>query len=142
MTPMASTPTRPWTARPALHHAPARVVVAEDDVEMRRLIVEALRRDGYHVIEASDGAQLLGATSHFEPDQIDLIISDVRMPAFTGLQILAALRHAGQDVPVILMTAFGDDQTRERAEALNAILFDKPFSMDDLRTAVVNMLPR
>ncbi len=125
---------------PTTQHTPPCVLVAEDDAEMRRLVVEALRRDGYDVREARDGGELLGAAS--QSAEVDLIVSDVRMPAFTGMQILAALRDGGSTVPVILMTAFGDDDTRARAETLGAILFDKPFALDDLRTAVMNMLPR
>lgn len=102
---------------------------------MRRLVVETIRRDGYEVAEVDDGGKLLGAAS-----SVDLIISDVRMPAFTGLQILAALREVGNAVPVILMTAFGDDETRRRAESMGAILFDKPFVLSDLRVAVTNIL--
>jgi len=64
------------------------------------------------------------------------------MPICTGLQILAALRDARWRTPVILMTAFGDEAVRRHAEGLDAVLFDKPFEVDDLRTAVANLLPR
>ena len=49
-------------------------------------------------------------------------------------------RKANWQTPVILMTAFGDDSTRRRAEALGAILFDKPFDVDDLRTIALNLI--
>jgi DNA-binding response OmpR family regulator len=64
------------------------------------------------------------------------------MPVCTGLQIVAALRESRWRTPVVLMTAFGDEATRRQAESLNALLFDKPFDVDDLRTAVANLLPR
>jgi CheY-like chemotaxis protein len=120
--------------------------VAEDDAEMRRLVTDALRDDGYEVVELADGGRLLvdiAARLKAEPkgDEIDLIVSDIRMPICTGLQILEALRQAHWRTPVILMTAFGDDATRRQAESLRAVLFDKPFDLDDLRTAVANMLP-
>ncbi len=125
---------------------PFRVLLAEDDAEMRGVVAEALRGDGHDVIELSDGGRLLvdiarrlqaGRTE----DSIDLLLSDIRMPVCTGLQILAALRDAHWHIPVILMTAFGDEATRKHAETLQAVLFDKPFDMDDLRTAVANLLP-
>ncbi len=72
---------------------------------------------------------------------IDLIVSDVRMPICSGLEIVRAIRDSGWTVPVILMTAFGDDETRDRAAQLNAVLFDKPFDLDDLRTAVLSLVP-
>ena len=125
-----------------------RILVAEDDVEMRRLVADTLRDDGYDVLELPDGGRLLvnvaarmKAGSHSEV-AVDLIISDIRMPICTGLQILEVLRQAHWHTPVILMTAFGDKATRKQAEHLNAVLFDKPFELDDLRTAVINLLPR
>lgn len=126
---------------------PFRILVAEDDAEMRRIVADTLREDGYDVVELADGGRLLvdiaarmkeGAAV----DAVDLIVSDVRMPICTGLQILEVLRQAHWHTPVILMTAFGDRATRKHAEDLLAILFDKPFDMDDLRTAVANLLPR
>jgi DNA-binding response OmpR family regulator len=70
----------------------------------------------------------------------DLLVSDIRMPVCSGLQILESLRLARWPMPAILMTAFGDEQTRARAEGLGAVIFMKPFDMDDLRTAVLNLI--
>jgi CheY-like chemotaxis protein len=132
---------------PVIVQAPRRfrILVAEDDTEMRRVIADTLRDDGYDVVELADGGRLLvdvAARLKGEPeaDSIDLIVSDIRMPICTGLEIVEALRHAHWRTPVILMTAFGDDATRRKAEGLRAVLFDKPFDLDDLRTAVKNML--
>jgi CheY-like chemotaxis protein len=117
-----------------------RVAVAEDDADMRALVADALRRDGCRVIELSDGAQLLVRIArqyrHSEPaEPLDLIVSDVRMPVITGLEILRGLRDAHCTTPVILMTAFGDPSTRHEAEALGAVLMDKPLHLADLREA-------
>jgi len=142
-------------ARSHASRSPPRVLVAEDDAEMRRLVVDALRKDGYQVSEAADGGGLLirvaaqraaiangdGGDGDALASPIDLVISDVRMPVCSGLEVLAEIRRSCWDVPVILMTAFGDDEAREHAASLGAILFDKPFSIDDLRTAVLNVLP-
>jgi CheY-like chemotaxis protein len=141
----------PWRASASClvepHRGPFRVLLAEDDEEMRCLVADALRGDGYDVVELADGGRLLvdiatrlksGADGEF----LDLIVSDIRMPVCTGLQILSALRDAHWQTPVILMTAFGDEATRRHAESLSAVLFDKPFDLDDLRTAVANLLPR
>jgi two-component system, response regulator, stage 0 sporulation protein F len=73
-------------------------------------------------------------------DPFDLIVSDVRMPVCSGLDILQGLRDAHWDTPVVLMTAFGDDETRARADKLGALLFDKPFTMTSLRTKVRELL--
>jgi CheY-like chemotaxis protein len=128
-------------------HAPPRVLVAEDDADMRRLVVETLRKDGYEVVEAPDGGRLLVKLAREYGMQgvevaTDLVVSDIRMPVCTGMQILEQLRAVRWHVPIILMTAFGDAATRERAAALGAVLFDKPFDLDDLRTAVAALLQR
>jgi DNA-binding response OmpR family regulator len=128
-------------------HNPPRILVAEDDSDMRRLVVEALRRDGYDVISVKDGGRLLVTLAHEFVDEsgtglADLLVSDVRMPVCSGLQILEQLRAARWRTPVILMTAFGDSFMREHALELGAVLFDKPFDLDDLRTAVACLLRR
>ncbi len=144
--PPTTSPRRASRAAPPLHPRP-RVLVAEDDAEMRRLVVEALLRDGYEVVEARDGGRLLVELAHelagpAQPDAVDLLVTDVRMPICSGLQILEQLRAAHWLTPVILMTAFGDVATRNHGLALGAVVFDKPFDMDDLRTAAALMLRR
>jgi two-component system, response regulator, stage 0 sporulation protein F len=129
-----------------LRTGPFRILVAEDDVEMRRVVADALRDDGYEVVEVADGGRLLvdiaaRIKAGADVDSIDLIVSDIRMPICTGLQILEVLRQAHRHTPVILMTAFGDKATRKRAEDLLAVFFDKPFDIDDLRAAITNLLP-
>ncbi len=134
-------------ARPVLRvvRRPMRIVVAEDDLEMRSMLVQSLRHDGYDVVEAEDGEDLL---SYLLLDQgagtqtLDLIVSDVRMPGVTGIDMLETLRATDDTTPVILMTAFPDDITRARAEKLGAMLFDKPFDVDELRLAVAALLRR
>lgn len=123
---------------------PPRIVLAEDDPELRRLIGSVLRRDGYDVLELVDGAQLLEylvRQSDRNADAPDLIVSDIRMPGCTGLDVLAGVRRRDWATPVVLITAFGDRDTHEEAERLGAVaVFDKPFDLDDLRTAVLNVV--
>jgi DNA-binding response OmpR family regulator len=146
MTELAPPPLTPRSPRArALMSTPARVLLAEDDDEMRSMVASTLREDGYEVIEASDGGRLLvaitDAYSEGRPrEAYDLVISDVRMPVASGLSVVESLRKANWKTPVILMTAFGDEATRRRAEALGAILFDKPFDVDDLRTIALNLI--
>ncbi len=140
---MTQTPQQGGTgvARPAAQCG--RVLLAEDDDEMRRLLASALRRDGFEVIEIEDGVELfnyIGLVWMNDRTQTppDLVISDVRMPGFTGLEILDLLYQADSGLPVILITAFGDEETHARARALGArAVFDKPFDLDDLRTAAM-----
>ena len=118
------------------------VLVAEDDTRMRELLADTLRRDGHEVIEARDGAELLDYIGelHLSPrgdPPIDLIITDVRMPTLSGIDVLAELRWADWAIPVIVITAFGDADLHAEAKRLGAAaVFDKPFDLDDIRTAV------
>lgn len=116
-----------------------RVLVAEDDHEMRRLLRQALQRDGYEVVEASNGADLLkdlGARG-FANIGADLLVSDIRMPGATGMDVLRALRTHGCQVPVVLISGFCEDSVALEARQLGATaIFHKPFEVDDLRIAV------
>jgi DNA-binding response OmpR family regulator len=121
------------------------VLVADDDAEMRRLVAESLRKDDYEVIEEVDGGRMLVRIAAMYAfgrtvSPFDIIVSDIRMPVCSGLDIVKGLREAHWTTPVILMTAFGDDETRARAERLGAMLLDKPFQMGALRVFVRTLL--
>ena len=121
---------------------PVRILVADDKPEMRKLIANRLRKEGYEVIEAEDGPSLIdkiirGIVDDRMPRAPDLIITDVRMPGMSGLEVLAQLRRNDWATPVILITAFGDEKTHAEAERLGAAtVLDKPFDMDDLMYSV------
>lgn len=122
---------------------PARILVAEDDDEMRRLVIESLARDGYDLVDATDAGQLLlrlGVSERTQADPIDLVITDIRMPVCSGLEIARSLRDAHWTMPIVMMTAFGDAETREHARSLGAVLIDKPFKMKTLRSLVRTLL--
>ncbi|CAN5922631.1 response regulator [soil metagenome] len=117
-----------------------RIFVADDDADMRALLAEQLRDDGHDVSELRDGFQLLERLQAVRSSPLwwpDAIVSDVRMPGHSGLELLAALRRAGWTTPVVLITAFGDrwlhDQAKRRGAA--AVL-DKPFDIEELRTVL------
>lgn len=134
-----------WS-RQALAKRP-RVIVAEDEADVRQLVAVALRGLGYQIIEARTGAELLdelgdGLLQEDLAARPDLIISDIRMPGLTGIEILAGLRQAEWSTPILLMTAYADPETRELARRLGAnAFFEKPFDIDDLVTVVINMAP-
>jgi DNA-binding response OmpR family regulator len=125
---------------------PCRVLLAEDDAALRQLLCSALRRDGYEVVPVADGTELLSVIGDelLRGDQgwdYDLVISDERMPGWSGLQMLAGLRETPERPPVVLITAFGDHAFHDRARALGAAAtMDKPFDIDDLRTLICNLL--
>ncbi|HOP05691.1 MAG TPA: response regulator [candidate division Zixibacteria bacterium] len=114
-----------------------RILVAEDDPEMRRLLVWNLRKEGFETVECSDGWELLDHLGKpvldGDPDDFDLVVSDIRMPGATGLEVLEGINETEWFVPMILITAFGSDQVHREAEELGAAgIFDKPFEVQDL----------
>lgn len=120
-----------------------RVVVADDDQAMRALCAAQLRDEGYEVLEARNGAELVRIIHRFEHAgaRLDLILTDVRMPGFDGLEVLEYLKYARLAVPVIVMTAFGDALVHREAEDLDAALvLDKPFDVDDLCVHVARVI--
>lgn len=116
----------------------ASVLLAEDQPAMRVLVASQLRAAGYHVTEVPDGRELLRELE--ARHEHDVIVSDVRMPACSGLQVLELVRRADWATPVILMTAFGDRETHEEAKRLGAArLFDKPFDVGELVQEVLRL---
>lgn len=125
--------------------SPARVLVSEDEAEMRTLLMIALRREGYDVTACPDGDTLLDelAAAACQGEHYDLVISDIRMPGLTGMQVLWGL-HGWPGLPdVILITAFGDAETHATAHRLGAAaVLDKPFEPETLLAKVREVLAR
>jgi two-component system response regulator HydG len=115
----------------------ARILVVEDDDETREAVAGALRDLGYDAAECPD-ARAARAHSDF-----DIVVTDIRMPGESGLELCAEIAGNRPDLPVILMTAFGD--TRAVSMGLRAGASDflaKPFSLSDLGDAVGRALER
>jgi len=123
---------------------PARILLAEDDYEMRRVLITALRQDNYDIVELDSGSALLEAVSQAR-DRAELpalIVSDVRMPGMDGLRVVEAIRSWGLRMPIILITAFGSEETLNEAFQIGATaVLSKPFDLEDLRSAVCCLLP-
>ncbi|HEY1690670.1 MAG TPA: response regulator [Polyangiaceae bacterium] len=123
-------------------HGPTTVLVADDDDDMRALVAATLRADGYQVLEARDGADLLEQLESAIDDpraRPDVVVTDVMMPKLSGLGVLDAIRRAQLHFPVILMTVLSDRSVFIVAKRLGAVgVLLKPFDVDDLRTAVMN----
>ena len=122
---------------------PSTIFLAEDDDDMRALIAAALESDGYDVIEAKDGSELLDLLASATSSPMrrpDIIVSDVLMPGYSGLGVLAALHKSSWRIPVILITARRDDAVMSDALRLGAsAVVRKPFDIDDLRTTILSV---
>lgn len=124
---------------------PEHILLAEDDTDMRGLLARALTMEGYRVTECSNGIQLLDRLSGFldysPVEHVDAVITDVRMPGLTGLEILQGLQGTQCLPPTIMITAFGDEATHAEADRAGAVVtLDKPFEVEELVTNVRRIL--
>lgn len=97
--------------------------------------------DGHRVVQVATGSALLDAVRQVTVDgalggQLDLLISDVRMPELSGIDALKLLRDAEFRTPIVLITAFSDLWTRAEAARYGARLIDKPLELRVLRQVV------
>ena len=117
-----------------------RILIADDEPNIRRTIKDVLCRYGCDVVTCKDGYE---ACTEIEQEKFDLIISDIKMPYRNGYEIFAAAQRRDEGTPVLLMTGFGYDPhhsiVRASQEGLSSVLF-KPFKveqlMDEIRTAL------
>ncbi|HEY5283672.1 MAG TPA: response regulator [Polyangia bacterium] len=123
-----------------------RLLLAEDDGPFRFLLTSALRKDGYQIIAVSNGVDLMDILGDsLSPDgtfaPFDLVLSDLRMPGWPGMEALAKIGRNPGMPPFILFTAFGDEDTHKRALEIGALtLLDKPFDIDYLRELAAQVL--
>jgi DNA-binding NtrC family response regulator len=114
------------------------VLVVDDDTEMRALLVDELRTEGYEVSEARDGAEAVVAC---RTQEHDVILMDKNMPGPSGLDILPGFRRSCPHSRIIMMTAFGDVPSYvEAAEKGAADFLFKPFRMDEMKAAIRKVL--
>jgi len=116
------------------------LLVADDDPAVRQSLERALTREGYAVVLAPDGQ---AALERLQAGGIDLVLSDLKMPGLTGLELLTRGRAAVPDVDFILLTAFGTVEEAVKAMKEGAIDFlTKPFQRAQLIKVVRHALER
>lgn len=111
-----------------------RILVVDDDPDMRALLASRLKEAGCIAYEATSGNEALTIlASRGSGEGVDLLLIDLRMPGPSGIQVLRELRAARQLPPAILMTAFAEPHVCGEALALGIHVLDKPFTFDALR---------
>ena len=114
------------------------ILLVEDEPKMREVLSVALEGFGYHSIPASNGEAALAL---MEREDVDLVLTDLRMPVLGGLDLLAALKRRNPNLPVVLMTAYGS--VKDAVQAIKDGAFDfvvKPFEIDELAAVLGNAL--
>jgi two-component system response regulator HydG len=117
-----------------------RLLIAEDDADLRDLLQDDLEDAGYETTVAIDGRAALAHIER-EREQIDLLITDVKMPGLTGYDLLERMRELRPEAPVIVITAFGSvEQAVEMVKAGATQYLTKPFDTDELLKVVETAL--
>ena len=122
-----------------------RVLIADDSAEQRWTLRLALSMMGFEVTEAADGRELFWATAgltRVASGEPDLVITDVYMPAYNGLDVLGAWCEPSSQHALVVITAFADEALKRRVAALGATLLPKPFTLAQLGRAVREALLR
>jgi two-component system response regulator PilR (NtrC family) len=113
---------------------PPRILVVDDERSMRELLAIVLRREGYEVILAENGR---AAIDLLQREPVDLLISDIKMPDLSGVDVLRAAKNIDQDILGIMITAFASTDTAVEAMRLGACDYlSKPFDIDLLKMKV------
>jgi two-component system, NtrC family, response regulator PilR len=121
-------------AVPAAERRPPRILVVDDERSMRELLAIVLRREGYEVLLAENGRAAVAA---LERESVDLLISDIKMPDMSGVDVLRAAKKIDQDILGIMITAFASTETAVEAMRLGACDYlSKPFDVDLLKMKV------
>lgn len=101
-------------------------MIVDDEPFIRKFVRDVLEREGYAVIDADCGGQALALYASFR-DDIDVCLTDVRMPEMDGLELCRRLRQLGANFPVVFMTGYTDETLPE-----NSALLTKPFRIEQL----------
>jgi two-component system, NtrC family, response regulator PilR len=121
-------------AVPAAERRPPRILVVDDERSMREMLQIVLRREGYEVLLAENGRAAIDLLGR-EP--VDILISDIKMPDLSGVDVLRAAKKIDQDILGIMITAFASTETAVEAMRLGACDYlSKPFDIDLLKMKV------
>lgn len=113
------------------------VLVVDDEEPVRQLVQEVLEDAGYRVVAA---ARVSEALPYLDDPQLDGIVSDIRMPDASGLDLLVSARSRRPGLPVVLMTGAAAEAERARAAAEGVPVLEKPFTFAELESAVAAAL--
>ena len=126
--------TAPQPAVPGADRRPPRILVVDDERSMRELLAIVLRREGYEVLLAESGR---AAIDVLEREPVDLLISDIKMPDLSGVEVLRAAKRIDPDILGMMITAFASTETAVEAMRLGACDYlSKPFDIDLLKMKV------
>jgi CheY-like chemotaxis protein len=124
-------------------NVPARptVLIIDDDDAIRALSQWVIQRAGYPVLTARDGPEGLECFQR-EADRIGLVLLDLTMPRMSGAEVISGLMELRANVPVVLITGYGEDSVRDEEKVGISGVLQKPFTPEDLRGVLDRYLKR
>ena len=115
-----------------------RILVVDDEEQMRDLLAKVLERKGFQTSVCGDGTEAL---AFLEKEPVDLVVTDVRMPGLGGMEALRAVKELNPDIVVIIMTAFGSiDQAVQAVKDGAYDYINKPFKIDEMLLTIEKAL--
>ena len=115
-----------------------RILIVEDDEEMRSLLKDFFMEEGFEIDAVSNGSE---AFRRLVKEPFDLVITDIRMPGLTGLDILPGIKKLQPETSIIVITAFGSEEVHRRAFERGATAYlEKPIHFHKLRELINEMV--
>ncbi|WP_018293426.1 ATP-binding protein [Mariprofundus ferrooxydans] len=119
--------------------APCHILLVDDAPDIRRVHKSMLSRLGHTADTAENGLQAL-ALFKKHTDRYDLVITDYRMPVMDGLELTEQIRRLDADVPILMITAYGEDRSLQQVDQYNAILVSKPVMLEKLSQGIADAM--
>lgn len=116
-----------------------KVLIVDDDLKFQRILRARLQKykDKFEIVLANNGAE---AMKVLQQNSISVVVTDIRMPKVDGLEFLAYVKENSPETPCFVMTAHGTPEIKEKLSKSTLCIFDKPFRIDDLADAVIQVL--
>ena len=116
-----------------------KILIVEDDLKFQRILRTRLQKykDKFEIVLANNGAEAMKA---LQLNSISLVVTDIKMPKVDGLEFLAHVKESYPDIPCFVMTAYGTSEIKEKLSKNSVRIFNKPFRIDDLADAVIQVL--
>src|SRR5918993_4738844 len=128
---MSSTTYPRYLRSPDMPDRAPRILLVDDEQPIQTLLSFPLQRDGYEVVQASDGREAL---ARFSEQSFDLVVLDLMLPRMDGLEVCKRLRAQGSTVPIIMLTAKSEEIDKVLGLELGADDYiTKPFSLREFR---------
>jgi len=122
------------TIAPRMHA----LLLVDDEERLRKAMERSFRQEGYQTLTAASGEEALAV---LQTEKVDLVIADLAMPGMDGMALVRAIRNSDPGMKVIVLTAYGSDESMAEAEALKvACYLSKPFDLSNLKSRVKRLL--